>query len=87
MTMTGLALTALAMFAPGVARPARAGIAYTLTDLGTLGGHPTYGQVVNASGQVAGFSGPQGQITQHAFLSGPGGGPLQDLGTLGGAAG
>jgi probable HAF family extracellular repeat protein len=73
---TGLALMALAVSAAGVARPAKAEILYTLTDLGTLpGGDQSFGYGVNASGQVAGTSYiPGGYI--HAFLSGPGGGPL-----------
>jgi uncharacterized membrane protein len=75
--MTGLALLVLAAFAAGVARPARAEILYILKDLGTLGGYPTSGTSVNDSGQVAGYSG-----AEHAFLSGPGGGALKDLGTL-----
>jgi probable HAF family extracellular repeat protein len=67
----------------GVACPARADIAYTLTDLGTLGGDDSVGTAVNNSGQVTGFAYTAGGA-QHAFLSGPGGGPLTDLGTLGG---
>jgi probable HAF family extracellular repeat protein len=85
-TMTRLALMALAVSAAGVARPARAGTAYILTDLGTLGGDTSYAYAVNASGQVAGQS-SIGRSVYHAFLSGPGGGPLQDLGTLGGSQG
>jgi probable HAF family extracellular repeat protein len=83
--MTGLALMTLAVSPAGVARPARAGIDYTLRDLGTLGGLDSFGQAVNASGQVAGDSTTAGGET-HAFLSGPGGGPLTDLGTLGGVS-
>ena len=83
--MTGLALLALAVSATGVARPARAGIPYTLTDLGTFpGGTSSQAYSVNNSGQVAGIAGTAGGAT-HAFLSGPGGGPIQDLGTFGGA--
>jgi probable HAF family extracellular repeat protein len=79
--MTGLALMALAVSAAGEARPAKAGTAYTLKDLGTLGGANSFARGVNNSGQVAGWSDVPGGAT-HAFLSGPGGGPLQDLGTL-----
>jgi probable HAF family extracellular repeat protein len=65
-------------------RPARAETLYTLKDLGTLPGFVnSSGQAVNASGQVAGRADIPGGV-EHAFLSGPGGGPLQDLGTLGG---
>ena len=55
---------------------------YTLIDLGTLpGGSRSAGMAVNDSGQVTGVSDTaSGQ--SHAFLSGPGGGPLKDLGTL-----
>ncbi len=81
--MTGLALMALIVSAAGVARPARAEILYTLTDLGTLGGTSSYGAGVNNYGQVAGYAYTAGGGA-HAFLSGPNGGPLQDLGTLGG---
>ena len=56
---------------------------YTLTDLGTLGGNFSVGLGVNASGQVVGLS-TRASGDDHAFLSGPNGGPLQDLGTLGG---
>jgi probable HAF family extracellular repeat protein len=83
-----LALLALAVSAAGATRPARAEILYTLKDLGTLpGAEPPYSQgfAVNASGQVAGASlvvPVPGNSLTHAFLSGPGGGPLQDLGTL-----
>jgi choice-of-anchor C domain-containing protein len=57
---------------------------YTLTDLGTLPGFAySRGTGVNSSGQVAGSSFTEGG-TYHAFLSGPGGGALKDLGTLGG---
>jgi probable HAF family extracellular repeat protein len=84
--MTGLALLALAVSAAGMARPARAEILYTLKDLGTLPGFDSLsiGQAVNDSGQVAGYSSNAGPTATHAFLSGPGGGPLTDLGTLGG---
>jgi probable HAF family extracellular repeat protein len=69
--------------AAGVARPARAGISYTLKDLGTLGGTYSIAYAVNASGQVAG--GAQGGPNGGGFLTGPDGGPpLKDLGTLGG---
>ena len=47
----------------------------TLHALGTLGGD-TEGMAVNASGQVTGYSG------QHAFLTGPNGVGITDLGSL-----
>jgi probable HAF family extracellular repeat protein len=53
-------------------------------DLGILPrGTNSEGFAVNDSGQVAGYFFTTGGVL-HAFLSGPGGGPLQDLGTLGG---
>jgi choice-of-anchor C domain-containing protein len=59
-------------------------VTYTLTDLGTLpGGDSSEGLGVNDYGQVVGFSSFAGGA-EHAFLAGPGGGPLKDLGTLGG---
>ncbi len=80
--LTGLAWVALALSTAGTARPVRAGFVYTLTDLGTSpfpadSGSQGFG--VNDAGQVVGQSGG------HAFLSGPDGGPLKDLGTLGGS--
>ena len=39
---------------------------------------------VNASGQVTGTSSTLDSFAGHAFLSAPNGGPLKDLGTLGG---
>jgi probable HAF family extracellular repeat protein len=55
--------------------------------LGTLAGSDparfSEGLSVNSTGQVAGASDTAAGAV-HAFLSGPGGGPLQDLGTLGG---
>jgi probable HAF family extracellular repeat protein len=54
-----------------------------LKDLGTLGGSYSYGNAVNTSGQVTGYSSATGG-GEHAFLSGANGGALVDLGTLGG---
>jgi probable HAF family extracellular repeat protein len=55
--------------------------AYTVTDLGTLGGGNSAGVDVNARGQVAGASYTAAGET-HAFLWDPAAG-LRDLGTLG----
>lgn len=60
-----------------------------LKDLGSLGSDGfSHAFGVNTRGQVTGFSSPSAfgiSVNHHAFLSGPsGGGPLKDLGTLGG---
>jgi len=77
----GLLGLALASAAPVRASTAAPTPSYTLTDLGTLpGGGNSYGSGVNVYGQVTGSSDtPSGG---HAFLSGPNGGPLKDLGVL-----
>jgi probable HAF family extracellular repeat protein len=49
-----------------------------MTDLGTLGGNSSTGNDINDSGQVAGYS------NGHAFITGPNGVGMIDLGTLGG---
>jgi probable HAF family extracellular repeat protein len=54
--------------------------AYTITDLGTLGGAVSVGLGLNASGQVTGYS-DTATGGQHAFLYS--GGAMTDLGTLG----
>src|SRR5258705_161925 len=57
--------------------------AVTIYDLGTLGETHSYGNGINASGQVVGFSQVTGNVTQHAFLytGTPGsGGAMADLG-------
>jgi probable HAF family extracellular repeat protein len=48
--------------------------------LGTLGGSPCFGQAINDSGQVAGWSFLSDNTTAHAFLYS--GGKMTDLGTL-----
>ena len=58
-------------------------------DLGTLGGSGSYGQRINTSGQVTGYSYTNGNAEQHAYLWTPttpngASGTLQDLGSLGG---
>jgi probable HAF family extracellular repeat protein len=77
-----LALMALTLSAAGAARPARAGTLHILKD---LGGTNSRGWGVNDSRQVAGDA-RTASGADHAFLSGPGGGPLTDLGTLGGTS-
>src|SRR5688572_9856745 len=56
--------------------------AYTVTDLGTLGGLNSSGSGINARGQVTGTSDTAAR-NGHAFLWDPAAG-MQDLGTLGG---
>jgi uncharacterized repeat protein (TIGR01451 family) len=55
----------------------------TLTDLKTLGGRSAYGQAINDSKQVAGYSDVTGNTAQHAALFVDGSNP-QDMQTLGG---
>lgn len=55
---------------------------YTITDLGTLGGHYSIGRGINSSGQVTGRSALADDTTLHAFLYD---GAMTDLGTLGGS--
>ena len=75
------------MSAAGAVPPARAGATYALFDFGTLYGNPTYSLAVNDTGQVAGDSAIAGSPWgQYAFLSGPGGAVLKDLGTLPGGS-
>src|SRR4051812_16856133 len=65
------------------------GASGTKTDLGTLGGSQSFGNALNASGQVTGESATTGNASDHAFLwkpATPGGatGTMYNLGTLGG---
>jgi probable HAF family extracellular repeat protein len=53
---------------------------YSLTEIGTLGGTYSYGQALNAAGQVTGYAYTAGDAEAHAFLSS--GGSMTDLGTL-----
>jgi probable HAF family extracellular repeat protein len=53
-----------------------------VTDLGTLGGH-SVAHGINDTGQVVGFSYTENGET-HAFITGPDGVGMTDLGTLGG---
>ncbi len=52
----------------GVSTAAHAVSAYTITDLGTLGGSYSYASGINNSGQVVGSSKIAGDTTDHAFL-------------------
>jgi probable HAF family extracellular repeat protein len=61
-----------------------------MTDLGTLGGSESDAYGINAFGQVAGGSGAGGPRTDgtgdhHAYITGPNGVGMTDLGTLGGS--
>jgi probable HAF family extracellular repeat protein len=65
------------------------GASGTMIDLGTLGGTSSYGQGINASGQVAGYAYTDGNDEVYAFLwtpTSPNGvsGTMLPLGTLGG---
>ena len=55
--------------------------AYSVLDLGTLGGSSSWAYGINASGQVAGYSERTGY--RHAFITGANGKGMTDLGTLG----
>lgn len=59
---------------------------YTVTDLGTLGGTNSFAYSISDLGMVAGGANTEGEndlVAQHAFVWN--GGPLIDLGTLGGS--
>ena len=69
----------------GLAAPAAAAPRYQFHDLGTLQGYTiSLAYAVNASGQVVGESYTANSGSYHAFLYNYPGGPMQDLGTLGG---
>src|SRR5688500_6265601 len=76
-------LLLLALLTSAGIREAAAAIppAYTVADLGTLGGTSSIGWGINASGQVTGQSYTTGDAETHAFLYD---GAMHDLGTLGG---
>jgi probable HAF family extracellular repeat protein len=65
-----------------LAAPASAAPAYTIVDLGTLGGPSSEGNGINGSGHVTGDSGLAGDDGVHAFKWVQG--VKKDLGTLGG---
>ena len=70
----------LTLLVGGLANPAGAGVTYSVTDLGTLGGTNSYAWGINDLGQVVGRSAsPTGS---HAFVYNNG--VMSDLGTLGG---
>ena len=76
-----VALPAFALFFPAAAF---AQSAYTIIDLGTLGGQDSLGNAINASGQVAGDSQITGSAAYNAYSYS--GSTLTGLGTLGGSA-
>ena len=80
--LSGLLILAL-IFSFADASPAQA--AYTMTDLGTLGGLSSEPVAINEAGQVIGYSYLAGDDTQHGFFWD--GGVMTDLGTtlVGGA--
>jgi len=53
----------------------------TATDIGTLGGSVSHASGINDAGQVVGYS-YMGAGAQHAFITGPNGVGMRDLGTL-----
>src|SRR5262249_54929707 len=63
---------------------ADAAVAYTVIDLGTLGGSSSRGLGINSTGVVAGSSQTTGNAATHGFYFDPGAPELHDLGTLGG---
>ena len=55
----------------------------TFTDLGTLGGSFGYAAAINDAGQVTGWLAATADLP-HAFITGPNGVGITDLGTVGG---
>lgn len=56
----------------------------TATDLGTLGGNYSAASAINDAGQVVGYSEAGSEDRWHAFITGPDGVGMRDLGKLGG---
>jgi probable HAF family extracellular repeat protein len=66
-----------------ISRPLQAQSAYTIADLGALGGDAAAPNSINARGQVAGWAETQSSLP-HAFIYD--GARIQDLGSLGGSS-
>ncbi len=80
-TGVGLPVVLLSL---ALAAPAFAALpAYSVKDLGTLGGATSMALGINASGEVVGLSAIAGSSLVHAFVHDGGG--MRDLGTFGGA--
>lgn len=79
----GVVLIVMGSVASTVALPVDAAPAYTATPLGTLGGTGGYGNGINSSGEVTGYSYTARNAAWHAVIYV--GGTVRDLGTLGGA--
>jgi probable HAF family extracellular repeat protein len=81
-TVAALALLATLLVSHPPPAIAQAAPAYTITDLGTLGGASSHAIGVNGAGQVTGYSSLPGSSAPLAFLWRAG--TMTDLGTLGG---
>jgi probable HAF family extracellular repeat protein len=78
----GLVCQLLLSGASGQVAADKAQSRYTITDLGTLGGHFSSASGINESGQVVGVSNLIGDTVSHAFIYSNG--IMRDLKTLGG---
>lgn len=54
-----------------------------MTDIGTLDGSDSFARAINNLGQVAGESPNFDSPYSHAFITGPGGKPINDVGNIG----